>query len=70
MTISCTTPACFSTFYRIAMVPTLVENSMYLYMYACLKMLITDQQLVTFGYDEWTNPRDITEDFGYASLMF
>ena len=25
--ISCTTPACFSTFYRCAMVPTLVLNS-------------------------------------------
>ena len=25
--ILCTTPACFSTFYRCAMVPTLVENS-------------------------------------------
>ena len=23
----CTTPACFSTFYQCAMVPTLVENS-------------------------------------------
>ena len=24
--LSCTTPACFSTFYRCAMLPTLVEN--------------------------------------------
>ena len=24
----------------------------------------------TFGYDEQTYPRDITENFGYASLMF
>ena len=24
--ISCTTPACFSTFYQCAMIPTLVEN--------------------------------------------
>ena len=30
--LSCTTPACFSAFYRCAMVPTLVENfSVYLF---------------------------------------
>ena len=28
--ISCTAPACFSTFYQCAMVPTLVENSSFL----------------------------------------
>ena len=35
--ISCTTPVCFSTFYRCAMVPTLAENSnffVYLYTYS------------------------------------
>ena len=26
--------------------------------------------LTKFGYDEWTNPEDIMENFGCASLIF
>ena len=38
--ISWTTPTCFSTFYRCAMVPTLVENSkLFVYLYIYIYML-------------------------------
>ena len=35
-----------------------------------LKFSIMCQQLVTFGYDERTYPRDIMENFSYVSLLF
>ena len=39
--ISCTTPACFSTFYRCAIVPTLVEN------YTCLLTFFVNKIIMT-----------------------
>ena len=38
--------------------------------YAYLKFSIMGQQLVCSGYDEWTYPRDTTENFGCVSLTF
>jgi len=28
------------------------------FMYACLKILIVGQQLATFSYNKWTNPKE------------
>ena len=38
--------------------------------YAYLKCSIIGQQLLCSGYDKRTYPRDIKENFGYATLMF
>ena len=38
VSISCTTPACFGTFYRCAMVPTLVEiSNFFVYLFVSFK---------------------------------
>ena len=48
---------------------TCMHAGMYLYMCVCVKNLISWYILDMFGYDEWTNPRSIMENFGYESLM-
>ena len=40
--ISCTTPACFSTFYGCARVPTLVENSIFFVYLHCVTIVPGD----------------------------
>ena len=53
--ISCTTPACFSTFYRCAMVLTLVENSN-ISVYLLSSVIIWDHyssHQLLFHYGRW-----------------
>ena len=40
--ISCTTPVCFSAFYRCAMVPTLVENSIFFPVYLFVNFFVNN----------------------------
>ena len=60
--------------YRAINHPSPYECSHWIYYICISNFLIMGQQLVhcgyVHGYDERTYPRDITNNFGYASLMF
>ena len=58
--LSWTTPTCFSTFYRCAMVPTLVENSKFFHVYnlllCCSKCMDHAQLTLLVLYLEFVRP--------------